>query len=716
MKNKSLSSFSLFFISSLIVFTGYFLFNGLSHRIPSFDRIVGLLEWYESSILIFFVTIITSYFFYIKFKYNLYFIFFLFLLCIQIITGNILTSILYPIFTISCISIGLLVFKFYKVSFGQNNLLNKYILSILLGIPVFSILISLFNFFPINNIYFYTILLVLPILPLCYFGLHKKFYLDAKDFFKLILVSKNSISDILIISLLNLYFFVGLMPENGTDALATHLFIPTYIDNFGLWDFDVNSYIFASFPIAPDLFNSFVYVIGGEYAARFTLFYFLILSLFLMNLIFSHLKISNKNIFNILYLSTPIVYLEASSLYVEMFWLFVFISILYLLIFLYKRNNIDTKFYFSFFVLLSAFFINSKAISLIYLSCLLIFLLLFYFKEIRKYLSLEQINLINTFIILWGLSSFIIAYIYTGNPVFPFFNKIFQSPLLEPTNWTNYLFVLKIKPTFLYDITFHTNKFLESTYGGAGFFWLVFLLPMTYILFIIKNKNINICFLYLIVTTALIFNNQVYLRYIFPSIFLFYLIFFYILARPNLLSISLKNFFIALMYMVIILNIIHFNSATNYGQIKLDAIFGNRSDYIKKYIPQRHLGYLYNTNHFDSTVEHPKDQINILNLVGASNAFLKAKPLVTSWHSPSYGREFVDSLSSYDNFQSFIDRYKLHHILSSDAEIVSLLNKYATESEFDYKYNLFYSSTILQESVSNLELREIALSENGAHE
>ena len=73
---------------------------------------------------------------------------------------------------------------------------------------------------------------------------------------------------------------------------------------------------------------------------------------------------------------------------------------------------------------------------------------------------------------------YLTAWLKTGNPVFPFFNSVFQSPYYETNaSFTNPLFVHPIDPTLWLDFTFRTTRFLESAHEGALGIAVFVLLP-----------------------------------------------------------------------------------------------------------------------------------------------------------------------------------------------------------------------------------------------
>ena len=113
---------------------------------------------------------------------------------------------------------------------------------------------------------------------------------------------------------------------------------------------------------------------------------------------------------------------------------------------------------------------------------------------------------------------YLTAWVKTGNPVFPFFNSVFQSPYYETTaSFTNPLFVHPIDPTLWLDFTFRTTRFLESAHEGALGIAVFVLLPAGLLAALLRRQ-----WMVLALGTAgllfclLVFREQVYLRYVLP--------------------------------------------------------------------------------------------------------------------------------------------------------------------------------------------------------
>ena len=77
-----------------------------------------------------------------------------------------------------------------------------------------------------------------------------------------------------------------------------------------------------------------------------------------------------------------------------------------------------------------------------------------------------------------ALPSYTIAWTMTKNPVFPFMNQTFPSPLLDhAANFTDYRYVQPVSFSSPYDLTFHTDRYYEGHPGTFGFHYLL-LVPL----------------------------------------------------------------------------------------------------------------------------------------------------------------------------------------------------------------------------------------------
>ena len=62
------------------------------------------------------------------------------------------------------------------------------------------------------------------------------------------------------------------------------------------------------------------------------------------------------------------------------------------------------------------------------------------------------------------------AWLRTGNPVFPFMNALFRSPLFDATaSFNNPLYNAPLRPWSPYELVWSSGRFIEGFDGAAGF-------------------------------------------------------------------------------------------------------------------------------------------------------------------------------------------------------------------------------------------------------
>jgi hypothetical protein len=70
---------------------------------------------------------------------------------------------------------------------------------------------------------------------------------------------------------------------------------------------------------------------------------------------------------------------------------------------------------------------------------------------------------------LLGASSYVFAWVHTGNPVLPLLNEVFASPYAPLEPYTDARWLAGFSPDLLWRMTFETSTFVEGWDGGLGF-------------------------------------------------------------------------------------------------------------------------------------------------------------------------------------------------------------------------------------------------------
>ena len=131
----------------------------------------------------------------------------------------------------------------------------------------------------------------------------------------------------------------------------------------------------------------------------------------------------------------------------------------------------------------------AKAVISIHLPMLAIPLLLTSRHWFQVELARTMVLAVSIFALL-GAIPYATAYRVTGNPVFPFFKGYFKSPLHPPVNFQPpAIFDRGFRLETLFDMTFHSNRFLEATTGAAGFQWRLLVVPGVVVILLLRQRR-----------------------------------------------------------------------------------------------------------------------------------------------------------------------------------------------------------------------------------
>jgi len=647
----------LFLCFVFIIVGSYFIFKGFYHHIENFDVIdviIKKINLYKDSVTLFFSSFFIGL---ILRRYRLltYRILSLTFLIVLFFSNNLSFIPICLFFVLTCFSLTTLLRRFFNIP------KNEYFLNFYLGYVFLSILLTFFSFFPINNALFYLSIFT----PIIIFTFKENVSLYQLCLNKIINKEPKafSISHLLILALLSIYLFVSLMPEQGHDALVHHLYFAAYVKNFGLWGYNFHDYVWALFPQSADQTISFFYMFGDEISSRLSLFLFLLIFITTFYKILVELNLKNKSLGILLLLTCPVLFLISTSLYIDIYWASSLLMIIYVVIRAYKQNLNNFELYLVAFTALS---LTIKFITALYIfSGILVFLIYAKKSYIIKFLGKVFSSPKNYIFIIFALFPYIYSYFRTKNPVFPFFNKFFQSEYFSIDNFTNSMYHYNDFYKILYDITFHSYKFIEGGLGSFGFIWLFLFLPMTFF-YLHKTKSNRIfviIYLFCIVSIFSIFYFQSYLRYIFLvyPLFTVLIIRFYNVENN---TISKQKYFYKkllsfLIVLTIILNTLHLNSATHYGLLDFETIFNNNGQKFRQF-EDTFISWKSSTNKINEYDSNPNKRILYISPSQAGN--LKGHALYLNWHNNNNLQNFIDSINK-NNFNQFLKDNKIDYVI-----------------------------------------------------
>lgn len=305
----------------------------------------------------------------------------------------------------------------------------------------------------------------------------------------------------------------ALMPEMSADGLAMHLTIAKWMAAYGSFHFDVTRAAWAVSPMAGDWLYASSYLVGGEAAARLVnLACLLLLAALTYSLVARWTQPVLALLATALFVSSPVAYLVTGSLFVENSWT---LWLLAAVLAVERWRETERSAWLAVAGALAGCSVAGKFGALF---CLLA-LMAAWTLALRgqKRLRGGKLLAVAAFL-LFACPPYLQALVRTGNPVFPYFNTVFHSPLIddkEPfrdARWGPYL-----RPDLLYRMTFQSSRFMETMDGTAGFQWFV-LWPAA---FLALRRRLPFWVLVAALSAPLIivvvFSGIAYLRYIYPA-------------------------------------------------------------------------------------------------------------------------------------------------------------------------------------------------------
>lgn len=515
----------------------------------------------------------------------------------------------------------LMVCLFLVSSFalGRRFVKDDGMMAMLLGVCIYMLAVSIAVHARVNYPIVYLVLLLLP-LPLA-----------SRPRGSFLAVKVGPLAPVLIFVLL-LYWLAALMPEVGTDALAMHLEIPSTVAMLHQWPFDVHSHVWAVMPMGADWCYTIVYLLGGEAAARLLNFAFLLCIVALVCR-------AGGLIAGILFAATPVVLLVTGSLFVENLW-----ALLALAALLCCREHLCVAFIF----LGAAVATKFGAISFV-LPIALIALWTLPKPRMRAGLTAVACFLI------FAATPYLTAFAKTGNPVYPFLNSStapadarFHEPLTLHS---------------LYDVTFHTSRFMEAQDGAAGFHYFL-LLPLAVLLLSRHWPYAGVAsgitfLLFTVVTFAL----QPNLRYLYAGLPFAMVFIATALGELKALDLRLYRIVLALSGIAFFLDLYFLpSSGWSHKEIPVNAASGRaRADYITELAPVRNVIAYANRVHPGAAVAF--FETNTI-------AGLRAPAFTNTWHTPDFNKR-VAAVQSAEECGGLMQEYGARFIIAPNDDIVS---------------------------------------------
>src|ERR1035437_6629920 len=389
-----------------------------------------------------------------------------------------------------------------------------HLLSILLGMSIYIFLMPFAARLPVNYAWVYALVLALPILadlprvrrefPAC---LRLPAAVPLRSW-------GERLGCAAFLFVLTTHWFAMLKPEASADGLSMHLAIPAHLAAHHVMTFDPGRILWAVMPMGADFTYSMVYLLGGEMAARLLNFAILLV---LLGLLHAAVRRSVSPgvawLLVTLFATTPMVQLVTGSLFVENL-LTAFLLGMMTALWRFGESGERRFLYLAAALGGTAMATKFGAIALLLpaLVCATV--------EVwrRRKQSGARWGLAVGLLLLAAAPPYGIAWLKTGNPLFPFRNDKFHSRQLDPkAEFRDLRFRDPLTWSTPYDLTFRTTRYYEGQHGSFGFQYLV-LAPLALLALLVSPRRQAVGAAVVSITAILlILNTEPNARYLYPA-------------------------------------------------------------------------------------------------------------------------------------------------------------------------------------------------------
>jgi 4-amino-4-deoxy-L-arabinose transferase-like glycosyltransferase len=313
-----------------------------------------------------------------------------------------------------------------------------------------------------------------------------------------------------------LHLVVVAKPEVGYDASAMHLQFAELVAANHRWPFDAARYAWAVMPMGADAAYLAAYLVDGERAARLVN---LLFGALLCAATYTMMRMQADRVVALASVcalaSTPLWFLESGSLFVEFAWAaFLVAGLASTLAFIADRRAKDVAAA----AICFAGAMACKVIGVFWIAPLVAVLA----YDLARGGAVGNRRLFAVVVVaaVIGGWPYVNAWVRTGNPVFPFMNALFASPLFPAVDFNNPLYNAPLTATTPYDLVTQSGRFIEGHDGAAGVQWLL-LFPLVVGGLFARRRGIRAGLFALAAGFALlVYAQQSYLRYLLPALVL----------------------------------------------------------------------------------------------------------------------------------------------------------------------------------------------------
>lgn len=456
------------------------------------------------------------------------------------------------------------------------------------------------------------------------------------------------------------YFAFALLPELSHDPLALHLFVPSYVEANQAWNFDPSRYVWTLMPLLADWAYTIVYLLGGEAAAKLVNLAFLLACAQLVRHLVQTLGGTDRGADwgALIFISTPLTFFLGSALYVEPFWS-AYLLAGALFTFRIMLGHDDRSSQLMLVALFLAFAAAAKAVALVVLPIIFALLIPSVPALLGKGNRLATCRAAGLFVAIAAIP-YLIAWLISGNPVFPFFNAVFESPFYPAENFQNRAFVAELKWDLPYQLVYFAQKFTSGMTGGVGaggFQWVLLLVPSTLAALAFRDWKAAVLAAVCLLSLLVVFEFQAFLRYAFPAFLLLSALVGLVMSKCAASGRTLRWTMAGLAALTLGLNALFLGSASpNYKDVPVLEVFDPQGEdrIVRQREPIRKAVELVN--------QLNESRSPVIFLAPPLAAGLASDALFVNWYNLAFERE-LRSAPDTDAFARLVRKHSARYLI-----------------------------------------------------
>ena len=331
----------------------------------------------------------------------------------------------------------------------------------------------------------------------------------------------QALSFALLVFIMGMHWLILPLPESSADGLAMHLAIPVNISLHHMLTYQPARVLWSVMPMGADWCYSVVYLLGGEFASRLLDFAMLMLAeALLYRLVRRLVTPAIACLILALFASTSLVQFVTGSMFVENFLAAIILGMVLAIVrfsetgerrFLYAATALGGT---SLAIKLGGAAFVAAAIPVVAIEL----------RQQWRRLGPRPTLACGVALVLLlaaALPTYAIAWRLTGDPVYPFLNQRFPSPLVDrAVKFIDYRFHEPLTFHTPFDLTFHSDRYYEGRPGSLGFHYLL-LVPLGLLAMVaIRSRPARIAAAMAVISVLIVLTFLPNARYLYPSMLL----------------------------------------------------------------------------------------------------------------------------------------------------------------------------------------------------